>query len=183
MAGCVMTVNKLRATVYLSILITHNATHLLANGVKFLSSEIGTDYFLKRQTRKNSRANFKKSKTPHTHKTRQYTPRISDCYLPPTDVSSLPEEVKWWGWTCSWRCWLEWFLTSRRPAFACTSTTNVPIDIRRVRADLGHRTGPEIPLHRILRIAVSCCTGGEELYKLEMFSLVAQQPAVLWQNG
>ena len=73
---------------------------------------------------------------------------------------------------------------SWQPAFACTSTTNAPMDKRMARADSEHQIGPEIPLHENLMIVVSCCTGDEEVwaevFKLEMFSLVAQQPGVIW---
>ena len=69
-----MTVNKLRATVYLSILITHNATHLLANGVKFLSSEIGTDYFCKKTDQKKIPGKFQEVKnSSHTQNQATHT--------------------------------------------------------------------------------------------------------------
>ena len=61
------------------------------------------------------------------------------------------------------------------------------MDNQRLQRDSAHQINPEIPFHGILIVVVGCGTGGEEVprgifhsQELEIFPLVAQQPAVLW---
>ena len=54
--------------------------------------------------------------------------------------------------------------------FACSSTATRAIDKRRPQRDSAHQIGPEIPIHRILMVVVSCCTWGEDVWA-EFFAL------------
>jgi hypothetical protein len=85
------------------------------------------------------------------------------------------------------KLWAEFFTCGIWDGFASGSTTRAAMGRRRLQIDWAHQKGPEIPFHRILMLVVGCGTGGEEVLggifhsqKLEMFPLVAQQPAVLW---
>ena len=51
-----------------------------------------------------------------------------------------------------------------RNVFACGTTTRRAMGKRRPQQDSAHHMGPEIPIHRILMVVVSCCTGGEEVW-------------------
>src|SRR5271154_3533803 len=90
------------------------------------------------------------------------------------------------------KTWAEFSLASCGiwDVFACSSTATRAIDKRRPQQDSAHQVGPEITLHRILMVVVSCCTWGEDVWggifcpqTLEMFWPTLQQPAELWTNG
>jgi hypothetical protein len=71
--------------------------------------------------------------------------------------------------------------------FGCSTTTRSSMGKRRPQKDSAHQIVPEIPIHGILMVVVSCCTGREdvwaEFFTLEMFWPAWQQPAELWTNG
>jgi hypothetical protein len=48
--------------------------------------------------------------------------------------------------------------------FGCSTTTRSSMGKRRPQKDSAHQIVPEIPLHGILMVVVSCCTGGEDVW-------------------
>ena len=167
---------------YLSILITHNATCKRREISKFWN---------RHQKDRPEKIPWQISRSQKflTHKKPGNTHKPVSALLEPLTLSSanccgyfssLPEEVKWWG---ELAVGLEWFLPSlclclnNQRSYGQTDGTGGFRASNRSRNTPPQNSDDSCELlHRRWR-----SVGGIfHLYKLEMFSLVAQQPGVLW---
>jgi len=96
---------------------------------------------------------------------------------------------KWWYRGKNKCCW-NFSLSEIGPDFACTSTTGSPMDKWMLQADSAHQTGLKTILYTVLILVESGGTmrktkagGIFHPWKLGMFLLLPQQPALLWTNG
>jgi hypothetical protein len=80
------------------------------------------------------------------------------------------------------KLWAEFFTCGIGDVFACSSTAKGAMDKRRQQRDSSHQIVPEIPLHGILMVVVTCCTGGECAWA-EFFTLRNWRCFCLWVSN